>query len=107
MIQSDDSHTRTFTFANSYGEQFTLTVDLEQETAVFGSDDFDETTIENDRIQNTDLILADDEFEWVAGVWRQLFGRELEKLPFTRAKEEAVRQSQDQSGDGHESPGPH
>ena len=107
MIRPNEREAQKFTYTNTYGERLWLTVDLENGTALFGSDDFDETAIEDDRIQNTGLILADDEFAWVAGVWRQLFGRELEKLLFTRAMEEVARQIREQSGDDREHPDPH
>lgn len=74
--------TQVFTCRNEYGERLQLVVDLERETAVLSSDDFDDTTIENDRIQNEGLILSDEELAWIARVWWQLFGRPVNKPRF-------------------------
>jgi hypothetical protein len=83
MIGRPPHGKRVFSYTNTYGEALTLTIDVDRETAVLTSDDFDPTTIEDDQIQERDLILARDESDWVARVWQEVFDRPLKKLPYT------------------------
>ena len=99
MVAFPGRCTKTFEFTNSHGEPLTLVVDLRLQSAVLSSSDFDTVTIEDGRIRKAELILAEDEFRWLAGVWRDLFGCQLRKLPFTRIIE-AMQEFQQAFGDG-------
>ena len=76
-----ENETRTFEFENEYGEPFKLVVNLTEQTAVLSSSEFEPTEIIGDRIQNRDLILAQDEEAKLNEIWMELFGRELKPTP--------------------------
>ena len=107
MIRTSKSPKQRYSYRNTYGEELRLTVDLERETAVLSSEDFDTVRIAGDRFLDTDLILGEDESDWVVSVWRAVFDRKLEKLSFNRAMEELIRQYQEEPGDDREHSGPH
>ncbi len=98
MVAPNEPGNRVFEFTNQYGEWLKLTFALDSQTAKLSSCDFDAVTIQDDRIQNAELILSGEESAWLASVWRQVTGRELAKLPFTRIAE-GMREYRQQSGD--------
>ena len=60
------SKTQVFTYRNEFGERLQLVVDLESESAVLSSADFEDVEIKHDRFLNSGLILGSDESDWIA-----------------------------------------
>ena len=75
-------------FTNGFGEKWRVSIDPRRRIGFLSGDDTEGEEIEiRDNRVCTDLILSAEEFQWLAGVWREATGGELEKPLMLRLSE--------------------
>ncbi len=82
---------KTFSFTNSFGEEFRLSVDPSGKMGALAGDetDWQSLAIKDDALQD-DFMFGHDELKWLRKTWKSATGRDL-KHPSMTAEEQLVQ----------------